>query len=343
MESYTLGLFSNMYPAFEGDLNGIFIWRMVQKLESRGIIIKKAVKESSKNLGYFPFYAKSLKLSLDSSLDLLQAHYIPHSSLIPSLLKGKKPLIIKFHGDDARIYPYKNSLNRSLIRSMLKRADHVLTSSEEMRRGLLTLGGKGEKITALSSGVDTSKYIPQDQRESRKLLGLPCGETLIFLFVGRLHNWKGIHEIIEAASVFRDSLFIFVGPGKIPDHPENCRFIGSIPHQMIKTWINAADICLLPSYTEGLSNFLMESLSCAKAVIASDIGGNPEVVNHMHTGFLIPPCNVDALSEAIGWMKNHPQERSAMGSAGRLDMIARYDEDILIDRLVGIHRMLIDR
>lgn len=340
MEPYTLGLFANMYPAFDGDMNGIFIWRMVKKLESNGIVVKKAVKQSSGIPGYLPFYLGSVGLCRDSSLDILQAHYIPHSSIIPLLMKGNRPLVLKFHGDDARIWPYKNFLNKKIIRAHLRRADHVITASEEMRRGLISLEGDEERITALSSGVDTREYAPGDRDKSRKALDLPEG-TMICLYVGRLHPWKGIREMIAAARDLPDVLFVFIGPGTVPDHPVNCRFTSSIPHSEVRTWITAADVSLLPSYTEGISNFIMESLSCEVPVIASDTGGNPELVRDHETGLLVPVKESRALSEAIAWMSTHESERRLMGKQGRAEMVSRYDEDLLIQKMIGIHRALL--
>ena len=87
MPEYTLGLFANMYPAFEGDYRGIFIQQMVRDLEKRGVTVKKAVKTSSSVAGYIPFYWQSLLLQRDLSLDIMQAEYIPHSSIIPAFLK----------------------------------------------------------------------------------------------------------------------------------------------------------------------------------------------------------------------------------------------------------------
>jgi len=341
MEPYTLGLFANMYPSYDGDMNGIFIQRMVRKLEGRGVVIKKAVKQSTSVLGYLPFYLRSAALCGDKSLDILQAHYIPHSSIVPALLKNNRPLVLKFHGDDGRIYPYRNFLNRKIIQASLGRADHVITASEEIRSGLISLGAARDRITAISSGVDTSEYIPADRDQSRGILRLPTDGTLICLYVGRIHPWKGIREMIDAARNHREILFLFIGPGAVPGHPENCRFTGNLPHEEIRTWITAADICLLPSYTEGISNFIMESLSCGVPVIASDAGGNPELVRNQETGLLVPVKDSDALAAAISWMGSHESERKEMGRKGRADMVLRYHDDLLIGKLIGIHRSLI--
>ena len=195
MPDYTLGLFANMYPAYDGDYRGIFIRQMVRDLETRGVTVRKAVKTYPSVFGYIPFLYHSVYISRNRSLDLMQADYIPHSSLVPAYLKRTNvPLILKFHGDDARIYPFKNRFNLMLTKSMLRRAAHIITGSEEMKRTLISLGEKPERISAIHTGVDTVFFSPLDRNECRSYLGLPTGAP-IFLFVGRLHPWKGINEL----------------------------------------------------------------------------------------------------------------------------------------------------
>jgi len=341
MESYILGVFSNAYPASERDSSSIFIKRMVDRLVEKGVRVRLAAKTSRSVLGYIPFYLDSLRLARDPAVDILQAHYIPHSSLVPWLLKGKRPLVIKFHGDDGRIFPFQNPLYRAITRSMMHRSDFILTASEEIRRRLITLGADPGRITAISSGVDTGRYLPMDPEACRIAWDLPLDRP-IALFLGRLHPWKGVNEMIRAAGEHPDCLFVLAGPGRVPDHPPNCRFTGMIQPQSVVSLINAADMGILPSYTEGISNFLMECLSCSLPVIATDVGGTPEVVRHMATGILIPPRDAGALSAAIRWMKDNPSERVRMGKKGREDVAERYDEGVLIDRMIHIHRRLLD-
>ena len=341
MESYTLGIFANVYPSYEGDHRGLFIKKMVDDLRYRNVIVKTAVKNRSNALYYFPFYRDSVKLMLDPSIDIFQAHYIPHSSIIPALMKNQKPLILKFHGSDGRIYPYKNPVNKAITRYMLKRADKILTVSEELKNNLISLGAPTDKIFVLSSGVNTSLFLPLNRDICRKKLGLPL-EKFLCIYIGWLIPSKGITEIIQAAHELPDIIFILAGPGSLPSHPpKNCLFTGDLNQEDVKYWMNAADVSILPSYTEGLSNFIMESFSCEVPVIATNVGGTPEIVNNIENGLFIPAKNHTALCQAIRWMKEHENERKQMGKVGRADMIEKYDEAQLIDRLIGIHRELI--
>jgi glycosyltransferase involved in cell wall biosynthesis len=339
--AYTLGLFANMYPAYEGDYRGIFIRQMVMDLEDRGIAIKKAVKTSSSVTGYAPFYYRSLILARDPDPDIMQAEYIPHSSVIPAFFRRKNiPLVLKFHGDDARIYPFKNRFNMMLTRTMLKHAAHVITASEEMRRILIGIGADPDHITAVHTGVDTEFFTPQSRENTRKVLGLLVGVT-IFLFVGRLHPWKGVNELIEVARLCPDLRFVFIGPGIVPAHPANCMFVGTITPHEVREWLNAADCLVLPTHTEAVPTSVMEAFACGIPAIVTDVGGCPEIVDNEKNGLIVPVRDSKALHDAVIWMHKNPESRAGMGKQARIIVLERYDHRILIEQLIDIHRSLI--
>jgi teichuronic acid biosynthesis glycosyltransferase TuaC len=340
--AYTLGLFANMFPAFEGDYRGIFIGQMVRDLELRGIIVKKAVKTTPSMAGYCPFLLHSLSLTRDKDLDLMQAEYIPHSSIVPALFKRKDtPLVLKFHGDDARIYPFKNRFNLAVTRTMLRVATHVITGSEEMRMILIGLGQQPDRISAIHTGVDISFFAPQSKEKNRVLLGL-LPETTIFLFVGRLHPWKGIGEILDVARRSPQFRFFFIGPGTIPLHPENCTFLGTQTPEIVRMWMNAADCLLLPTYTEAVPTSVMEAFACGIPAITSNVGGCPEIVESSINGLLVPPKDAEALHDAVVWMNQNPELRKKMGEQARKTVVDRYDHNNLIEKLISVHRNLID-
>ena len=226
MHRYTLGLFSNMFPPepprrqsgviLTDTTRGIFVKRMVDDLVQHDVIVKMAVKKSGSLTGYVPFIYQSLMLVHDSDVDIMQAEYIPHSGVVPALFKRKNcPLVLKFHGDDARIFPFKNSFFMSVTRAMIRRSDYILTSSEELRSILISIGAHPEKTSAVHTGVDTNFFRPAPKEPLRKDLGLPP-EDPVFLFIGRLHPWKGINELISVAGMCREFRFVFIGPGAIP-------------------------------------------------------------------------------------------------------------------------------
>jgi teichuronic acid biosynthesis glycosyltransferase TuaC len=341
MPEYTLGLFANMYPAFDGDYRGSFIGQMVRDLEARGITIKKAVKTSASVTGYIPFYWQSVLLARDPAPDIIQAEYIPHSSIIPAYLKRKSiPLVLKFHGDDARIYPFSNRFNMALTRSMLGRADHVITASEEIKEILTRIGGNPERITALHTGIDTEFFTPGERAGSRMALGVVESGT-IFVFVGRLHPWKGVPEILRVAEACPEFQFVLIGPGKIPAHPENCLFTGVLDAGSVRNWLHAADCFILPTHTEAVPTSVMEAFACGIPAITTDIGGCPEIVEPGTNGLMVPVNDVPALKEAVLWMGTHNGEREEMGKRARLTVLDRYNHNVMIERLIAIHQKLI--
>ncbi len=351
MQQYTLGLFSNMYPPgpppgqqgviLTDTTRGIFVKRMVDDLVRNNVRVKLAVKKTGSLTGYVPFISQSLRLARDSDIDIMQAEYIPHSSLIPAIFKPKNcPLVLKFHGDDARIFPFQNSLCRSMTRAMIKRSDYILTASEDIRNILISLGAVPDKISALHSGVDTTFFSPLPREAIRNTLSVKEDAT-VFLFIGRLHAWKGINEIIAVAKRCPDSLFVFVGPGTIPPHTENCLFVGSVQPESVRNWYNAADCLLLPTYTDAVPTSVLEAFSSGIPAITTDIGGCPEVVENGRTGLLIPVRDTESLYNAVCWMIEHPEDRRKMGKTGREVVVNRYDNRLQIRRLIDIHRGLI--
>lgn len=340
MPRYTLGLFANLYPAYEGDSRGIFVKRMVDDLEREDIRVIKAVKKSTSPLAYFPFYAESLLNSLNQEIDIFQAEYIPHSSIIPCLYKNKRPLVLKFHGDDALIYPFKNRFNRALINYSLNKADHVITCSEALKKTIVSFGYERDKVTAIPNGVDTDVFRPMEKEKCRKLYELPEDAT-ICLYAGRIHPMKGIKEIITSAGENPDVLFVLGGPGIIPKHPKNCLFLGDISPDKMPGLMNTADFLILPSYSEGFGLVLIESLACEVPVIASNVGGCPEIIGKEDFGALIPPHDSYALSESIRDLTDDPRRRRIMGLKGRKDVIIRYDSKRMAEKMIKIHEDLI--
>ena len=197
-----------------------------------------------------------------------------------------------------------------------------------------------EKTSALHSGVDTKFFCPRSRELTRQELGLPVDAT-IFLFVGRLHAWKGLYEILSVAKRCPDVIFVFIGPGDIPVHSENCLFVGSQQPDSVRAWFNASDCLLLPTYTEAVPTSVMESFSCEVPAIVTNIGGCPEIVQHGKNGLIIPVRDISALYNAVIWMRDHPEDRKKMGKCGRVTVKERYDHTLQIEKLIYIHKSLL--
>jgi len=333
-------LISNMYPK-EGSYSGIFIKHQVETIEKLGIDVIKAVKRTRNPSGYFPFIFQSIYKLLFCDYDIIHAHYVPHSALIPAMLKWikKKPLIVTFHGDDARIFPFKNRINRMLTMFVVNRSDKVIARSEEMKEVLEKLGVANKKIVVLGAGVDTNLFHTINKNKAREDLELPKTKYII-LFVGRLHKLKGVELIYECARNMPETLFVMVGDGDVKTDLKNCIFVGERRHEEIPLWMSAADILVLPSYSEGLPNVVMEALSCGTPAIVTDVGGCPEVVRDGETGFVVPVGDVEALMDRIKYLIENEDLREKIGKLGRGDMIERYERGEVIGKLKEVYESL---
>jgi glycosyltransferase involved in cell wall biosynthesis len=224
---------------------------------------------------------------------------------------------------------------------MLKRADHVITASREIKHILTTIGADPSRITPLHTGIDTGFFTPGRKAESRMALGLP-EPGMLFVFVGRLHPWKGIPEILRVAEACPDFRFVLIGPGDIPAHPENCLFTGQMEPETIRLWLRAADCFILPTHTEAVPTSVMEAFACGIPAITTDIGGCPEIVEEGINGLMVPVNNIQALRKAVVWMHAHPLERMEMGRKARITVTEQYDHTVLINRLIAVHRDVLD-
>lgn len=186
--------------------------------------------------------------------------------------------------------------------------DRILVPSHYLREMVVGWGAPRERVhviyNALAPDVRTSTL---SQSDARAELGLAAGPLL--LTVARLVPWKGIDHLIRALQHVPDVRLLVAGDG-----PDNARlralvesadlnaritFLGRVPRDRMPLYFRAADYTVLYSGYEGLSHTLLESLLAGTPVIASDKGGNPEVVNHDQNGLLVPYVNVEALTDAI--------------------------------------------
>jgi glycosyltransferase involved in cell wall biosynthesis len=200
---------------------------------------------------------------------------------------------------------------KQLTRSALRRADYVLTVSHELRERALELGASAERSKAILNGCDTSIFRPMDRASARLRLGMDPNARSI-MFVGRLVPLKGLRELLEAlprvAARFPEIEFTCIGEGPLggelrerasrDDLAGRVRFIPSALPPRIAEWMAAADLTCLASYTEGCPNVIVESLACGRAVVATDVGGIPELVN-AGNGVLVKPHDPQDLARGL--------------------------------------------
>ncbi len=220
----------------------------------------------------------------------------------------------------------------------------VIAVSESVKKTMVKEGVSADKITVVYNGIDTHT-IRDNLRSSieiRKSFGLNENQRIIGE-IGRLCRFKGQRVLIESAlqvlKKFPESIFMLVGEdlegaGRYRKELEdltgelglkqNVIFTGY--RQDVMDLMNTFDIFVLPSLDEGLPVVILEAMAAGKAVIATAVGGSPEIVIHGQTGTLVPAENSDKLAEAIIYHLENPEISKIMGEQGPICLLCAEDK-----------------
>ena len=178
------------------------------------------------------------------------------------------------------------------------------------------------------------------------------GKAILIGTVGRLVPVKGHAVLLEALRILRRShpnaTLLFVGDGPLRGHLEaetkrlglDQSVIFSGHQAQSYDFINMMDIFVLPSLHEGIPMVLLEAFALKRPVIASRVGGIPEVVSHGHSGILVSPANAEELASGIGDMIENPAKAAAFGEAGRSQVECEFSASMMANRTAAMYRSL---
>jgi glycosyltransferase involved in cell wall biosynthesis len=219
------------------------------------------------------------------------------------------PLVAMGIGSD--IHSIGDRISARLTRTVLKQADFLVTVSDDLRQRALTMGARLQRSRALINGCDLSVFHPREKSDARRQLKLDLTAPTV-VYIGRMDLRKGLRELVDAAASLRrrrPGLQVhLVGAG--PDRPQLEQAIAAAdaaasihlhppcPPDDVALWMSAADLVTLPSYMEGCPNVVLEALACGRPVVATNVGGIPEIMSN-HCGRLIPPRDSAALATAL--------------------------------------------
>lgn len=248
--------------------------------------------------------------------DVLDAHFV-YPDGVAAVLLGRWlgcPVMITLRGSIARLRHYR--LHRPQLRWALARASRVTAVSASLREIAAGLGRPPDRVRVIPNGVDTARFAPADRAAARRALGLPERATVL-LTVGGIYEGKGQRLVVEhlpaLAARHPDLLYLLVGSGRPGERyvdelvraaerlgvASRLRLAGPRPHDEMPRWLNAADLFVLATVSEGWPNVLLEAQACGVPVVATRVGGVPEVVRDGIDGLLVPPGTPAAWPEAI--------------------------------------------
>jgi glycosyltransferase involved in cell wall biosynthesis len=291
----------------------------------------------------FPRYAKCLdgvfyflclvgfiaRLRQTFPFDVVDAHFEFPDAVGATLLAKlfRRPIVVTLRGKLVHLSGYR--LHRPQLQWMLRHADRVIAVSQYLRDIAGSLGISPQRVRVIRNGVDTDVFKPMEQMRARALCGLPLDRTIL-LTVGGLEARKGQHRVLEALPALIEEwpnlLYVMIGAGRAGDaYARNLErsvarlglgrhvlFGGARPHTDLPAWFCAADVFVLLTALEGWPNVVLESLACGVPVVATRMGGVPEIVRDETDGILVPYDNGDAFRRAVLEALKRPWDRVEM-------------------------------
>ena len=257
-------------------------------------------------------------------LDLIHAHTVMPDGFAAVCLghEFNLPVVCTIHGSDINLYPSRNRPTLWTTRWSLAHLRHLVAVSSALKNKILEFTANAT-VQVLHNGADPRVFKPLSKLEARAKLGLPL-RTRIILFVGNLVEMKGVRFLLEAVASLQqnNTKLVLVGDGELRDPllacaerlgiTPMCSFVGKRPHQEIAYWLSAADCLVLPSISEGLPTILPEAMLCRTPILATTVGGIPEIIDNTRNGLLVPPRDTHALTDALRSLLGDQENASRM-------------------------------
>lgn len=314
----------------------------------------KALAIPMRSKADFGVIGKLAGLINSGEFDIVHTHGVRANLLgrLAARQAGKKKVITTVHSLLERDYQgiisrYVNNLAERSTRSL---TGHFIAVSQGLKNSLVAGGIPAKSITVIHNGILLDEVSPSDAAEIAIKEKLSIKDEALVGIVARLHAVKGHRYFIEAA---RDVLlqrpetrFLIVGDG--PYRPvlekltasmginDKITFTGFV--EDVYTIMAALDLLVISSLWEGFGLTAIEAMTLGVPVVATEVGGLPEVVQHGETGLLVPPANAAALAKNMVWMLDHPREARKMALKGGDIVRRKFTAGEMARRTVDLYR-----
>jgi O-antigen biosynthesis rhamnosyltransferase len=277
------------------------------------------------------FQAINLFKKLVKEVDLVHYHYPwPFADFVHLISPPNKPTVLTYHSDIIR-QKFLMHLYKPLQYKFLNAVDTIVATSQNYVDSSEVLRKYSSKTEVIPIGIDIETYpeINQDQAQYYRNL---FGERF-FLFLGVLRYYKGLNFLVEAARISPYPIVI-AGSGEFEEELKslikkyrltNVFMIGHVSNQSKSALLSACYCMIFPSHlrSEAFGISLLEGAMYGKPLISCDLSSGTSFINiNNETGLVIPPENISALSWAMTWMQDHPEEALNMGKRSKL----RYEQ-----------------
>jgi glycosyltransferase involved in cell wall biosynthesis len=285
---------------------------------------------------------------------------MPECGAEGSLLTARSaiPTVVRFHSPSRLIMPFydvpaADCLLCPAIEHRAIRRAHSLTScsrflADEVSRRM----GVAAPVTVIPNGIDLSLFDRAPGIDIAERHGVPPGRPIIF-FAGRMERRKGIHlcrAIAEGVLAQNDAAFVFAGGdlfGYMRDellpalrgaaHRGSVHYLGKLDLPELRSWIRAADIFMLPSLWENCPYSCLEAMAARRAIVSSDQGGMPELIEDGRNGMLASNGDSAAFVKQISVLVQNEPLRRLLGEAARQTVQRRYTDEHVARLTLGVY------
>jgi glycosyltransferase involved in cell wall biosynthesis len=288
--------------------------------------------------------------------DVIHAHEIlsPASAALLAKRFHGWPVIAKIlrGGISGDIYKLKRRLfGMQRFNILRQKVDAFVVISREIDDELAELNVPVEKRVFIPNGVDTEYFAPPSNSQKKQLraeLSIPPQATVV-VYLGRLVAEKRIDHLLriwtDVKTAFPETLLLIVGMGSEESRlrsmaGKDVQFTGQI--QDAARYLQAADLFVSPSSTEGLSNSLLEALSSGLPVLVTSVGGARDVIQHNINGYLIPPDDLPSLRIGLLTLLGDSTMRRRLGESGRQRILSDYSLDAIANQLADLYTRFIN-
>ena len=321
------------------------------KLVKEGIDVKILHISTSRNpLSIYKLY----RLLKSHKFDLIHTHAYSAGTIgrISAFLAGIPVIISHNHS----IYDYYNKYYHFVEWLLSLITDRVICISEVVNRfASETQRINAKKLITIHNGIDDVCHVTEKRSSDlKKELGLPINHSVICT-IAHMEEHKGIKYLLESASLLlqlrNDISFLLVGEGALKEElkilcvdlkiEKNVIFAGE--RNDILEILSLIDIFVQPSLREGLGLAILEAMACGKPVIATNVGGIPEVVQDRVSGILVPIGDFKALYSAMIELLNNTEKMKEMGNKGKRIFSENFHSEIMVDKIEELYISLIGR
>jgi len=278
-------------------------------------------------------YRRAVQKVLDEigyDFDLIDLHWtfpdLPCGNWLSK--KINKPFNVTLRGMEA-FHIQDSGLRKNIVAHYLKKADKVISLSEEMAHKADELANTASKTVVIRNGVDTDKFYYLEKNECREKLSLPTYEKIILGVGALIHRKgfdlviKGLEGVISTPGLENTKFYILGAQGPEGDYrkelnqfieqhnlQQNVVFVGAVDNSQLITWYNAADVFCLASRGEGSPNVLTEALACGTPAVATNVGSVPEIMaSEEALGYCVVNENLQMITTKLILLLQQPHNR----------------------------------